>query len=76
MLALALLPAPLRAQQVLDLDRLKLLSPELVSDFPLGAPRYVQRAEGYEATLVNGRILAEGGELTGDRPGRLVTSRP
>lgn len=59
---------------VLDLENLKLLTPELVSDFPLGAPRYVQRAEGYEATLVNGRVLAERGELTGERTGRLVTS--
>jgi N-acyl-D-aspartate/D-glutamate deacylase len=59
---------------VLDLAGLKLLTPELVSDFPLGAPRYVQRAQGYEATLVNGRVLAERGELTGEHPGHLVTS--
>jgi N-acyl-D-aspartate/D-glutamate deacylase len=59
---------------VLSLDDLKLLTPELVSDFPLGAPRYVQRAEGYDSTLVNGRVLTESGHLTGDRAGRLVTS--
>lgn len=59
---------------VLSLDDLKLLTPELESDFPLRAPRYVQRAEGYDYTLVNGRVMAEGGELTGERPGRVVTS--
>jgi N-acyl-D-aspartate/D-glutamate deacylase len=59
---------------VLSLDDLKLLTPELESDFPLGAPRYVQRAEGYDYTLVNGRVLLEGGELTGDHPGHLVTA--
>jgi N-acyl-D-aspartate/D-glutamate deacylase len=59
---------------VLCLDDLKLLTPELESDFPLGAPRYVQRAEGYDCTLVNGRVLLEGGELTGEHPGRLVTA--
>jgi N-acyl-D-amino-acid deacylase len=59
---------------VLSLAELKLLTPELVSDFPLGAPRYVQRAEGYGYTLVNGRILTEGGELTGKLPGRVVTA--
>jgi hypothetical protein len=37
------------------------LTPELTRDFPLGAPRYVQRAEGYDYTLVNGTVLAEGG---------------
>jgi N-acyl-D-aspartate/D-glutamate deacylase len=59
---------------VLNLDDLKLLTPELESDFPLGAPRYVQRAEGYDFTLVNGRVLLEGGELTGEHPGHLVTA--
>jgi N-acyl-D-aspartate/D-glutamate deacylase len=57
---------------VIDLAALRLLTPELVTDFPLGASRYVQRAEGYECTLVNGTVTAEGGELTGERPGRVV----
>jgi N-acyl-D-aspartate/D-glutamate deacylase len=57
---------------VIDLAALRLLTPELVTDFPLGASRYVQRAEGYELTLVNGTVTAEGGEPTGERPGRVV----
>jgi N-acyl-D-aspartate/D-glutamate deacylase len=59
---------------VLDLDRLYLHSPEMVADLPLGANRYVQRARGYDHTLVNGTPLVDHDELTGALPGRLVTS--
>jgi len=58
---------------VLDLDGLFLQTPELVADFPLGAQRFVQRARGYDYTLVNGRVLVDHDELTDERPGRLVT---
>jgi len=59
---------------VIDLAALRLLTPELVTDFPLGASRFTQRAEGYDYTLVNGTVLVDHGELTGERPGRLVTA--
>jgi N-acyl-D-amino-acid deacylase len=59
---------------VIDLAALRLLTPELVADFPLGASRYVQRARGYAATIVNGRVIISGGELTGERPGRVLTA--
>jgi N-acyl-D-aspartate/D-glutamate deacylase len=58
---------------VIDLAALRLHAPELVHDFPLGAGRYVQRADGYQATLVNGQLVAQDGELTGERPGHVVT---
>jgi len=61
---------------VIDLDRLSLDAPEMVADFPLGAQRYVQRAHGYEHTLVNGRVLVCDDELTDERPGRVVTPQP
>jgi len=60
---------------VIDLAGLRLHAPELVHDFPLGAGRYVQRADGYAVTLVNGAVVAEGGELTGERPGHVVRPR-
>jgi hypothetical protein len=41
--------------------------PELVHDFPGGAPRYIQRSRGYRATLVNGQINDLEGEHTGVR---------
>ncbi|MFC5753911.1 N-acyl-D-amino-acid deacylase family protein [Actinomadura rugatobispora] len=58
---------------VLDLEDLYLHTPEMVDDFPLGASRFVQRARGYDYTIVNGRVLVEHDELTGERPGRVVT---
>ncbi|MEO8797667.1 MAG: amidohydrolase family protein, partial [Polyangiaceae bacterium] len=57
---------------VVDLPRLTLLRPTMQRDLPAGGRRLVQRAEGYIATLVAGEAIAEGGELTGARPGHLV----
>jgi N-acyl-D-aspartate/D-glutamate deacylase len=59
---------------VIDLDGLALRLPEYVHDFPGGAGRYVQRAAGYRATVVNGTVTLEDDELTGDHPGRLLRS--
>lgn len=57
---------------VIDLARLSLLRPVMQQDLPGGGRRLVQRAEGYLATLVAGEMIAERGELTGARPGKLV----
>ena len=46
--------------------------PELVHDMPAGGRRFVQRVEGYEATMVAGTPIFERGEHTGAMPGRLV----
>ena len=53
-------------------ERLRLRAPEVVHDLPAGGKRLVQRAEGYEATLVAGVPIFERGEYTGATPGRLV----
>ncbi|RAY12665.1 amidohydrolase [Actinomadura craniellae] len=58
---------------VLDLAGLYLHTPEMAADFPLGANRFVQRARGYDYTIVNGTVVVAHDELTGERPGRLVT---
>ncbi|NKY53098.1 N-acyl-D-amino-acid deacylase family protein [Nocardia vermiculata] len=60
---------------VIDLENLDLFAPRMATDFPLGAQRFVQRARGYDYTLVNGRVLVDHDELTGEVPGRLVTAR-
>ncbi|HVU73591.1 MAG TPA: amidohydrolase family protein [Mycobacteriales bacterium] len=60
---------------VIDLDNLTLFAPEMVDDLPLGASRFVQRAQGYDWTLVNGSVLVEDGQVTGERAGTLVQSR-
>ena len=50
--------------------------PELAHDFPGGAARLVQRANGVRTVLVNGRVILEDGAPTGERPGRLLRIAP
>ncbi|MBX9829778.1 MAG: amidohydrolase family protein [Xanthobacteraceae bacterium] len=57
---------------LIDFDRLLLHKPELVHDMPAGGRRFIQRVEGYEATLVAGTPIFERGEHTGALPGQLV----
>jgi N-acyl-D-amino-acid deacylase len=57
---------------LIDFDRLRLYQPELVHDMPAGGRRFVQRVDGYEATLVAGTPIFEHGVYTGAMPGRLV----
>jgi hypothetical protein len=56
----------------LSRNNLRLHQPEVVHDLPAGGRRFVQRADGYRATLVAGMPVFENGEETGARPGRLV----
>lgn len=57
---------------VFDPQTVAELQPELVYDFPGGAPRYIQRSRGYKATLVNGRVNVMDGEHTGERAGTVL----
>jgi N-acyl-D-aspartate/D-glutamate deacylase len=57
---------------VFDIDRLEERMPEIVHDFPFGAPRFIQRAVGYKATVCNGQVVLRDDELTGERPGRIL----
>jgi N-acyl-D-amino-acid deacylase len=57
---------------LIDFDALRLHKPELVHDMPAGGRRFVQRVEGYEATVVAGTPIFERGEATGALPGKLV----
>ena len=57
---------------VFDLDEVCERQPELVHDFPGGAPRYIQRSKGYKATLVNGQINVMDGKHTGNRAGKVL----
>ena len=59
---------------VFDLSRLEERMPEIVNDFPFGAPRFIQRAAGYKATLCNGDFVLRDDELTGAQPGRVLRS--
>jgi len=57
---------------VIDLDALRLHRPEMHHDLPAGAPRLLQRADGYVATIVSGRVVMRHGVDTGARPGALI----
>jgi N-acyl-D-aspartate/D-glutamate deacylase len=57
---------------VIDYDRLRVRAPEVVYDLPAGGRRLIQRADGYEATIVSGIPVNRNGEATGALPGRLV----
>lgn len=46
--------------------------PTLEHDLPGGAPRLVQKADGFLATIVAGEVLLRSGEHTGALPGRLL----
>ena len=60
---------------VLDIDRIEERMPEIVHDFPFGAPRFIQRAAGYHATVCNGTVILRNDELTGDCAGRVLRNR-
>ncbi|MSO99981.1 MAG: D-aminoacylase [Acetobacteraceae bacterium] len=57
---------------VIDYDRLRVRLPEVVYDLPAGGRRLIQRADGYEATIVSGVPVYRNGHETGALPGRLV----
>ncbi|XOV86992.1 MAG: amidohydrolase family protein [Pseudomonadota bacterium] len=57
---------------VFDFANVSELQPTLVHDFPGGAPRYIQKARGYKATIVNGQINVRDDELTGARAGHVL----
>lgn len=57
---------------VIDLDRLDLLLPEVRHDLPTGAPHLHQGARGYKATIVNGKVVMRDGAHSGALPGRLL----
>ncbi len=61
---------------VIDLDGMRLHMPDYVHDFPGGAGRLVQKATGYDCTLVNGQVFMEKGEHTGALAGSLLRSGP
>ncbi|MFQ5514877.1 MAG: amidohydrolase family protein [Myxococcota bacterium] len=57
---------------VIEIEALRVRAPEYVRDFPAGASRYVQRAEGYRHTIVNGQPFMQNGEHTGAHAGQVL----
>jgi len=60
---------------IIDLDRLRLHMPRVENDLPTGAPRLLQGADGYVATMVGGEVTFQEGRDTGARPGGLIRNR-
>jgi len=60
---------------VIDFENVTEMHPEIVHDFPGGAPRYIQRGHGYKATLVNGQVNLMDDELTGAQAGKVLRHR-
>ena len=57
---------------VFDVDAVEERMPTLVHDFPFGAPRFIQRAAGYHATVCNGQVVLRNDELTGVCAGQVL----
>lgn len=60
---------------VIDLDGLRVHAPEYIQDLPGGAWRFIQKASGYDYTLVNGRVFMKDGEYQGESAGSVLRSR-
>jgi N-acyl-D-aspartate/D-glutamate deacylase len=57
---------------VIDYEGLTLHEPEIINDLPAGGRRLVQKASGYDYTIVSGEIAFIKGEATGVLNGRLI----
>ncbi len=60
---------------VFDADRIRPRLPTVEQDLPGGARRLVQKADGIAATIVNGAVVLENGETTGNYAGRVLKGR-
>ena len=67
-----LAPGYLADLNIIDMDRIRLGKPWLAFDLPAGGKRLLQKAEGYIATIKNGKVTFRDGEWTGETPGGLI----
>ena len=59
---------------IIDLENLRLPQPEYVNDLPNDAGRYIQKASGYDYTVVNGEVFMDHGEHAGAMAGVTLRS--
>jgi len=57
---------------IIEMSRVAERQPQLVHDFPRDAPRLIQKAVGYKATVCNGQVILRNDELTGARGGQVL----
>ena len=60
---------------VINLEQLSELMPEIAYDLPGGAKRFIQKAVGYRATICNGMIIVDKDQHTGARSGKVHRHR-
>jgi N-acyl-D-aspartate/D-glutamate deacylase len=65
-------PGYLADLNIIDLDRLEVSPPRLVSDLPAGGSRFLQTTRGYAYTIKRGKITVADGKFTGELSGQLV----
>ena len=57
---------------VIDYDRLRFGKPYVTYDLPAGGKRLLQKAEGYDVTIVSGAVTYRNGEATDALPGSVI----
>lgn len=57
---------------VFDPAKVQAHYPDYVNDFPNDKGRFLVRAQGYAATIVNGKVVTQQGAHTGARPGVVI----
>ncbi|MEZ5560597.1 MAG: amidohydrolase family protein [Pseudomonadales bacterium] len=60
---------------VIDFDALALRTPHIVADLPAGGRRFLQDADGLDATVKSGSVIFRDGGHTGALPGVLLRGR-
>ena len=56
------------------MQELRINYPEVRYDLPAGGRRMVQTIDGYDATILSGKIVRYMGQSTSNLPGRLIRS--
>ena len=69
-----LLPGNAADIVVFDYDKIGCYPAEAVNDLPGGGRRMIVKPQGVEHVIVNGRSIYEGGQYSGDTPGRVLRS--
>jgi len=60
---------------IIDYENLSFETPRMAWDLPGGAPRFVQKARGYKATICRGQVTVQDDEFTGVYPGKLIRGK-
>jgi len=57
---------------VFDIDTIGASMPKMVDDLPARSVRFVTEPRGIYQTIVNGVVVSEEGQSTGDLPGQML----